>query len=206
MSSKIPTNTDGKGDAATRGTGPPPPSATTTITQQYRVIVTPSMKGGQLIRAGYNGHEWLVRVPAAAAPGDSVVFRMTPADMALAAAANPNSITNNNTGTGLPYINETAVLESTLPASLVAPATRSVRSIVQRLYSWGDEDLWVDPQRIVFLVSMFVLAFVFGLVHGTLYYTRFLEEEDYHNEPPPPSSIYDLYNSDSEVQAVTFFG
>jgi hypothetical protein len=124
---------------------------------QYRVDVREGMLGGHLIRAGFNGHEWLVRVPLDAKPGDSFIFSMSDTDHAayLASKNDPDAV---------PYTNETAFVERPTPALAKVANSLSL--------TWLLSDLLVDAQRIVFLGSIFVLAFIGGLVMGTLSYTE----------------------------------
>jgi hypothetical protein len=126
---------------------------------QYRVDVREGMLGGHLIRAGFNGHEWLVRVPMDSKPGDSFIFSMSDADHAayLASKNDPDAV---------PYTNETAFVERPVPTPALAKVARSLS------LTWLLSDLLVDAQRIVFLGSIFVLAFIGGLVMGTLSYTE----------------------------------
>jgi hypothetical protein len=146
---------------------------------QYRVDVREGMLGGNLIRAGFNGHEWLVRVPAAAQPGDSFIFTMTEADHQAYLDAKHDS-------TLPPYTNETAFLEN---RQLLLQQQQQQQLLLQQQQqqqmlqnksapansgwvAWLLNDLLIDPQRIVFLGSIFVLSFVFGLVLGVLSYTQ----------------------------------
>lgn len=154
-----------------------PPANTVT---RFRVIVPEGVTAGQLVRAGVAGKDlassavWLIRVPATAVTGDSFTFTITAADEIAAATAaaaaavssTPLTLQWDGQPQPSPYIIENAVLEQSLLQAI--QKSGGVRYAIEQSF----QDILEDPSRVVCLGFTLFSSFIFGIVQGSLFFTR----------------------------------
>lgn len=133
---------------------------------QYRVIVQEGVVGGQLVRASFGDQLWLVRVPEAAVVGNSFLFTITEHDTkAAAAAAKAAASAASSSGTADAVVDDRLIIEGTiLEPTVLHQAFNNNRAALRGVLA--------DPFRVLFVLTVFAAAFLFGLIVGTLFYTR----------------------------------